>query len=400
MSIPAESPASLQVASLEDIDISRELQSRPASKWNRRAETTAMYLLAGALRESLPVALKRLATLAIELCSAGSGGVSVIEDSETGPLFRWQALAGEVERFEGGSTPRDWSPCGECLRARRAVLYSRPARYFTYFESLQPPIEEGLVIPVLSGSEPLATIWIVSHNPASRFNAEHVRIMTSLADFTASALGNADSERPGVDADNEIVWREYLKRIVRHDENALEMLFDETRALVFSAALRIVSFKADAEEVTADVFARLWKAAETFNAQRGTVGAWLSGIARNRALDRLRNRTVRERSPAALLRQCDREDPESILVMSERKITLQRALQALPAPQRHAIELFYFSDKHATDIAAELGCPLGTVKTRLRLGTIRLRQLMAVLEKTPDRRSALRSFSGIVPRAS
>jgi RNA polymerase sigma factor (sigma-70 family) len=392
--------ASLSEASLADIDISSELQSRPAIGWNRRAETTAMYLLAGALRESLPVALKRLATLAIDLCGAGSGGVSVIEDSETGPLFRWQALAGEVERFEGGSTPRDWSPCGECLRARHAVLYSRPARYFTYFESLRPPIEEGLVIPVLSGSLPLATIWIVSHHPASRFNAEHVRIMTSLADFTASALQNAGSEARGMEAEKEIVWREYLKRIARQDESALEMLFAETRALVFSAALRIVSFQADAEEITADVFTRLWTAAGTYNAQRGAVSAWLLGMARNRALDLLRSRTVRERSPAALLRQCDREDPESILVTSERKMTLRRALQALSGPQRRAIELFYFSDKHATDIAAELGCPLGTVKTRLRLGTMRLRQLMAVLEKAPDRRSALGAFSGEVPRAS
>ena len=359
-----------------------------------------MYMLAGALRESLPVALKRLATLAIELCGAGSGGVSVIEDSEAGPLFRWQALAGEVERFQGGSTPRDWSPCGECLRAGRAVLYSRPARYFTYFESLRPPIEEGLVIPVLSGSLPLATIWIVSHNATSRFNAEHVRIMTSLADFTASALEAAGSVRPGMDGENEIVWREYLKRIARHDESALEMLFAETRALVFSAALRIVSFQADAEEIAADVFARLWTSAGTYNARRGSVGAWLSGMARNRALDLLRSRTVRERSPAALLRTCDREDPESILVTSERKMTLHRALQGLPVPQRHAIELYYFSDMHVTDIAAELGCPLGTVKTRLRLGTMRLRQLMAVLEKTADRRSAPCSFSGRVPRAS
>lgn len=351
-----------------------------------------MYQLAGALREGSPAALKRLARLAIELCGAGSGGVSVIENSDTGPLFRWQALAGEVERFEGGSTPRDWSPCGECLKAGHAVLYLRPARYFTYFQSLRPPIEEGLVIPVLSGSQPLATIWVVSHHAASRFNAEHVRIMTSMADFTAGALEKTAPERHAVHVDKEIVWREYVKRIALHNESALEMLFEETRALVFSEALRIVGFPADAEEITCDVFTRLWTAARAFNSERGTVGAWLSGMARNRALDRLRSRAVRERNPAALLRQCDRQDPESILLRSQRRLTLQRALDGLPGPQRHAIELFYFSEKHATDIAAELGCPLGTVKTRLRLATMRLRQLMAALEQAPNRRSSVHTL--------
>ncbi|HEV2463766.1 MAG TPA: sigma-70 family RNA polymerase sigma factor, partial [Acidobacteriaceae bacterium] len=104
-----------------------------------------------------------------------------------------------------------------------------------------------------------------------------------------------------------------LRRIALHSESALEMLFDETRALVFSEALRIVSFAADAEEITSDVFARLWTAAGTFNPQRGSVGGWLLGVARNKALDRLRSRGVRERSPAELLRQCDRQDPESML---------------------------------------------------------------------------------------
>lgn len=392
--------ATKSTASVSDIDISPELQSRPFRRLNRRAETTALYTLAGAIGQSLPAALKRLATLAIELCDAGSGGVSLIEETETGPLFRWRALAGEVERFEGGSTPREWSPCGECLKAGHAVLYSRPARYFTYFASLQPPIEEGLVIPVLSGSQPLATIWIVSHDSATRFNAEHVRVMTSLADFTASALLTATLEPQGVYGDAEIVWREYLKRIAQHDEYALEMLFEETRALVFSAALRVVGLHADAEEITADVFTRLWTAAGTYDVRRGTVLAWLAAGARNRALDRLRSRTARERSPAALLHQCPQADPENVLVMSERKVALERALRGLPAPQRVAIELFYFSGKRASDIAAELGCPIGTVKTRLRLGTIRLRQLMAVIDKAPQRRNSICELPRKLTRAS
>jgi|ERR1700693_5966942 len=100
--------------SLQDVVISQELVVRHLRKVTARGEFAAMHSLASVLTQNSTMVLKRLATLAIELCDAGSSGVSVIEASDDGTqIFRWQALAGELEQHEGGATPGDWSPCGE-----------------------------------------------------------------------------------------------------------------------------------------------------------------------------------------------------------------------------------------------------------------------------------------------
>lgn len=393
--------------SLEDIDISEELAARPIGAPNRKGETSAMHALAGAMSQSLSLALKRLSNLAIELCHADSAGVSLLESAGAGELFRWRAVSGEIERYiehyEGETTPRDWSPSGESLKAGRAMLYSYPARHFTYFQKLDLPIAEDLVIPMYSGGSPVGTVWVVSHTSTRRFDAEHARTLTSLGSFAATALrftpGREAATGEGANTgfrkephrerrlaeqstvEREIVWAEYVRRIALHDEMALEALVRETQPLVFATALRIVSLRVDGEEVAADVYSRVWKTAETFDANRGCVGAWLVSMARSRAIDRFRARAVRRRTEAALLFQCDsREDPDALIDASRTRGRLRRALQALPLEQRRAIELFYFSGVPIADIAAKLSNPVGTVKTRLRLGLMKLRRLLAALE--------------------
>lgn len=410
--------ASEDLVSLADVDISRELLARPISTPNKKRESNAMHVLAGALSQGVYFTLKQLANSAIELCNAGSAGISVIESTETAEVFRWRALAGVIEPYEGGSTPRDWSPCGECLKKGKAALYSYPARYFTYFQKLEQPIVEGLVIPMFRNAVPLGTIWIVTHTSRCRFDAEHVRIMASLGSFAASALqlrfanggaaeegtngfcfegdhrpetlGPAGESRHG----REIVWSEYLRRVVQHDEFALEALLEETHALVFAAALRVIGFQVDAEEVAADVYARVWKTADAYDSRRGGVGTWLVGMARSIAIDRLRTRAVRNRSEAALLFQCACSDnPEAQADASETKCRLRQALQTLPFEQQRAIELFYFSELPIADIAAQLGQPIGTIKTRLRLGLLKLRRILAALESPLPKRKPVSRFS-------
>jgi len=335
--------------------------------------------------------LKRLATLAIELCRAGTGGVSVIDSGENGEqIFRWQALAGELEPHEGGTTPRDWSPCGECLKTGKVMLYSYPARYFTYFQEIDTPIVEGLVVPMYVDSLPVGTIWIVSHDEHVKFDAEDARVMTSLGSFAAAALrlallGDSSAENNGVHAapargERELVWKEYVRRIAQEDHSALAALLDETSPLVFATALRVLSFRADAEEVTADVYHRIWRTAESYDPQRGAVDAWLVSIARSRAIDRLRSRATRHRSETALSIECSSSaDPESSAAASQTRSHLLQALHALPAQQRHAIELAYFSGLTMTEIAEQLGHPIGSVKTRIRMGLMKLRRLLAAV---------------------
>ena len=376
-------------ASLQDTIINAELGTRRLRRTDSRREFDGMHSLAKVMATHNSTAvLKRLATLAIELCGAGTGGVSVIEDDENGEqIFRWQALAGELEQHEGGTTPRDWSPCGECLKTGKVMLYSYPARYFTYFQKIDTPIVEGLVVPMYVDNLPVGTIWILSHSEHVKFDAEDARVMTGLGNFAAatlkaSLLGTESIEERAVPVrgERELVWKEYVRRIAHEDHSALSALLQETSPLVFATALRVLSFRADAEEVTTDVYHRIWRTAESYDPQRGSVDAWLVSMARSRAIDRLRSRATRDRSETALSIECSRSvDPESSAAASQTRTHLLQALHALPPQQRRAIELAYFSGLTMTEIAGQLGHPIGSVKTRIRMGLIKLRRLLAAV---------------------
>jgi CheY-like chemotaxis protein len=94
------------------------------------------------------------------------------------------AIAGALAGYEGGTVPKNFSPCNICLERQAPQLYSYPERYFTDFQRAQPAIVEGLVIPLMAGDRAIETIWIASHDETRQFDLEDVRIMTSLADFT------------------------------------------------------------------------------------------------------------------------------------------------------------------------------------------------------------------------
>ncbi len=215
---------------LEDTIINHQLTRRPLRRVNRTGEMAGMHSLAEVFPQGRGAVLKRLVKLAVDLCSGGSSGISVIEgDSPQTQLFRWQVLAGDLEEYEGGTSPRDWSPCGECLRAGRAMLYSYPARYFTYFHELKTPIVEGLVIPMYLNDLAVGTIWIVSHGEECKFDAEDVRIMTNLSAFAAGLLrrefgADANGEKNANFQERAIVWEEYVRRMGHGDQFALAAL--------------------------------------------------------------------------------------------------------------------------------------------------------------------------------
>ncbi len=342
-----------------------------------------MQALAGLIAEGERAVFRKLASLAIELCGAGSAGVSVAENpGQADAIFRWKALAGVVAPFEGGQTPRNWSPCGACLDRGQATLYSYPERHFTYLQALGVPIVEGLVVPMLGHGKDGSTIWIVSHRESDRFDAEDVRVMTGLGSFAARALALAASSVPTLAispvSQRESVWQDYVLRVARAEPSALTALFNETSPLVFASALRIVGLPADAEEVTADVYARIWSTAGSYNPARGGVGGWLRTIARSMAFDRLRSSALRVRHEVTLRSDYSgATDIEDDLIAGQCRERVRAALRALPDPQRHALELAYLSGFTCREIAATLDEPVGTVKTRLRLGLIKLRRLLA-----------------------
>jgi len=377
-----------QAVPLEAIIATDRLVSRPLRRPNRRAERAAFQELTEILPQGRAGILRRLATLGLHLCGAGTAGVSILDPG--GEVFRWQALAGKLAKYEGGTTPRDWSPCGSCLDAGKPVLYDRPARRFAYFSQIDTPIVEGMVIPFYDGGEAIGTIWIVSHDEERGFDAEDMRIMLSLAQFASASLRSGNSTSPEAparspDANRESAWKNYMHRIARNDQRALNALFEEARPLVFSIALRILGFPSDADEVAGDVFMRIWQSGYLYEDHRGGAIGWIASIARNLAFDRLRLRARQPQSPEVLnaemlsLECSSAANPEGGWLLAERNRFLKKALATIPFEQRHAIELAYFRGLSHAEIAECLGLPLGTVKTRIRMGCLRLRVSLATV---------------------
>ncbi|HKV75952.1 MAG TPA: sigma-70 family RNA polymerase sigma factor [Gemmatimonadales bacterium] len=176
-----------------------------------------------------------------------------------------------------------------------------------------------------------------------------------------------------------------IKRMALGDESAVGPLYDRYGAVLYALACRIVGIQADAEEVVAEAFAQVWREAGKFESGRGSVGAWLATIARSRALDlvRARSRRIRitekaARSEADMALAMSRRppDPASQTETSERRRQVAAALDTLAGPQRQAIELAFFEGLSHSEIAERLQEPLGTIKTRVRLGLQRLRDVL------------------------
>lgn len=170
-------------------------------------------------------------------------------------------------------------------------------------------------------------------------------------------------------------------RVAAGDPAALAELYDRHARVVYSLALRIVQDQGDAEDVAQDVFAQAWRQAARYDAARGAVGAWLLTMTRSRAIDRVRARRARPETTAGestLLQDAEAPgtDVAGDLVSEEQAQRVRDALQQLPLLQRMAIELAFYEGLSQREIAERLEQPLGTVKTRIRLGLLKLRDAL------------------------
>lgn len=168
------------------------------------------------------------------------------------------------------------------------------------------------------------------------------------------------------------------------DQRALEALYDRYGDYVYSVCLRMVGDVQLAEDLTQEVFLRLWRRPDLYDVRRGRFVTWLLSVARNRSIDERRSRGRRFRyetppSPASeefLAAAGAVEDGSDAAVLSEERVAIERALAALPGEQRLVIQLAYFGGYTQQEIARGLQQPLGTVKTRIRLGLQKLRLLL------------------------
>lgn len=183
--------------------------------------------------------------------------------------------------------------------------------------------------------------------------------------------------------DRDLVWR-----MAAGEERALGALYDRHARMVYALAHAVVGERADAEEVVADAFGQAWRSAAEYDPLRGSVGGWLTTIARARALDLVRRRGRRGRAYQRAAQAADGElaapvampePPDRGVERAEAGALVRRAMAALPDAQRRVIELAYFGGLSQSEIAAELAEPLGTVKTRMRAALEKLRAVLRPL---------------------
>jgi RNA polymerase sigma-70 factor (ECF subfamily) len=179
---------------------------------------------------------------------------------------------------------------------------------------------------------------------------------------------------------------EAIRRIASGDADALALLYDRHSRLIYSLAFRILGDTLEAEEVVQDVFAQAWRQASRYDTSRGAVVAWLLMMARSRSIDRVRSRRgMPAPAPDGWKGLAEMEDPasgpEMMTLTAEQVARLRAALNQLPLSQRTTIELAFYEGLTHGEIAERLEQPLGTVKTRIRLGLLKLRS--AVAEANP-----------------
>ena len=173
---------------------------------------------------------------------------------------------------------------------------------------------------------------------------------------------------------------ELLHAIARGDESALARLYDAYRVILFGLLVRILKSREEAEDILQEVFVQVWRRAKDFDEKRGRPFTWLVTLARSRAIDRLRVLASRQRLAVGAAQ--DQEQSESVsdaltdAVRAEQQTAVRRALAELPEEQRHTLVLAYFDGLTQSEIASKLNAPLGTIKTRMRSGMIKLRALL------------------------
>ena len=169
-----------------------------------------------------------------------------------------------------------------------------------------------------------------------------------------------------------------LQAIACGEEIALSELYDRYRLILFGLLVRILHNQSEAEEVLQEVFIQVWQRARDFDEARGKPFTWLVTLTRSRAIDRLRSLGARDRATQEAVRNVPDvwSDAVTDAIRAERGRLVRSALLRLPEEQRRALFLAYFEGLSQSEISTRLSTPLGTVKTRVRSGLIKLREML------------------------
>jgi signal transduction histidine kinase len=170
---------------LESVLRTEQLRLRPTRAPDYETENGALLAIAQHMADSPRVILQKLAETALQICHAGSAGVSLLSE-ETGDFY-WPAVAGAWKGQIGGGTPRNFGPCGVVLDRNSVQLFTHPERYYPYLVPVTPPIEEALLTPFSVNGVAVGTVWVIAHEASRKFDAEDVRLVESLGRFAGAA---------------------------------------------------------------------------------------------------------------------------------------------------------------------------------------------------------------------
>lgn len=204
--------------------------------------------------------------------------------------------------------------------------------------------------------------------------------LRQVSDDAQKTLGDllfADALKAPV---SEKEWAQLVQSVASGDQRALHVLYEQTHRLVFTVMVRITSDRQSAEELTLDVFHDVWRRASTYDPANGSVVGWIMNQARSRAIDRVRFDQRKKRVNQGADDPCpapDVRDPLEACDLTEQGRRLREALTVLTREEREVIETAFFAELTYSEVAVRLNQPLGTVKTRIRSGLMKLRQALA-----------------------
>lgn len=179
------------------------LCGRTARAADHRAENQALVALARAQTGPRQDLLQSIADTALSPCRAGSAGISLIEDVDGKPVFRWLAVSGMCAALQGKTTAWDECPCGVTLESGAPRLFVRPQEQFACLAWPGVDVPEGIVVPIQADGEQLGAIWVMSHTNTCRFDLEDVRLLTDLSVFAGSALAVVNARDSGQETDRQ-----------------------------------------------------------------------------------------------------------------------------------------------------------------------------------------------------
>ena len=204
-----------------------------------------------------------------------------------------------------------------------------------------------------------------------------------LSTVKYNAVGNKDGKRDICVEIEQLEDSTLLQLISRGEDAPLSELYDRYGRLVYSIAYRVVGHPQSAEDITLEVFARVWEKGDTYDAAKGKVSTWLTRLARNRAIDHLRHTAVRPEkesvgwSEITAVPITHSHNPETQTALNLQQEKVREAVSSLPDNQQEVLALAFFQGMTHSEIATHLNEPLGTIKGRIRAGMKSLRLMLA-----------------------